>query len=58
MDKYEKARSLAIKAQNLAREIALLKDDFEGAEYSKIETAEDDCDNAFDFLKAACGARW
>lgn len=29
MDRYEKLRSLAIKAQNLAREIALTKDDFE-----------------------------
>lgn len=58
MDRYEKLRSLAIRAQNLAREIALAKDDFEATESDLVERAEDHCDSAFDNLKAACGARW
>jgi hypothetical protein len=58
MDRYEKLHSLALKAQNLAREIALAKGDFEATEMDFVEQAEDMCDNAYSSLKAACGARW
>jgi hypothetical protein len=58
MDRYEKLRSLAIKAQNLAREIALAKGDFEAAEFDLVEQAEDMCDNAYSSLKLACGGKW
>ena len=58
MDRYDKLRSLALKAQALAREIALQKDDFEATEYDLTEQAEDECDKAFRYLRQACGGGW
>lgn len=58
MDRYEKLRSLASRAQALAREIAIAKGDFEAAEFDFVEQAEDKCDEAYFALKAACGQRW
>jgi len=58
MDRYEKLRSLASRAQALAREIAMAKGDFEASEFDLVERAEDKCDSAYFDLKAACGGKW